>query len=79
MDERHQGRVDKLAKLSGGEFDKAFARDQVQSIERNLKSFEQEIQHGFDPNLKTLATRSTPGLQKQLQDAREMEKALKGK
>lgn len=77
LDDRHQSRVDRLAKLSGGEFDKAFARDQVQSIERNLKSFEQEIQHGFDPNLKTLATRSTPALQKQLQDAKDMEKSLK--
>lgn len=79
LDTRHQGRVDKLAKLSGDEFDKAFAHDQVQSVERNLKSFEQEIQNGADPNLKTLATRSTPGLQKQLQDAKDMEKALKGK
>lgn len=79
LDSHHKSRVEKLAKLSGPEFDKAFAKDQVTAVERNLKSFEQEIQNGADNNLKTLATRSTPALQKQLQEAKDMDKSLKGK
>ncbi len=79
LDAHHKARVEKLAKLSSAEFDRAFAKDQVTAVERNLKSFEQEIQNGSDENLKTLASRSTPALQKQLQDAKDMERALKGK
>ncbi len=79
LDSKHQSRVDKLAKLSGGEFDRAFAHDQVQSLEHNLKAFEHEIQNGSDPGLKALATRATPVLQKQLDEAKAMEKSLKAK
>ena len=79
LDAKYQARIDRLAKLNGADFDRAFAREQVQSGERNLKAFEQEIQNGSDAGLRTLATRATPSIQKQLQDAKELEKTLKAK
>jgi len=79
IDAKNQSRIDKLAKLTGVDFDRAFAKDQVQSNERSLRSFEQEIQNGSDAPLRNLATRATPAIQKQLQDAKDLEKSLKGK
>ncbi len=79
LDTKSQSRVDKLAKLSGVEFDRAFVKDQIQSGEKNLRVYEQEMQNGADPGLKTLATRATPFMQKQLQAAKDLEKALKTK
>ena len=79
LDSKHRSRVDKLAKLSGDEFDRAFVHDQVQSVEHNLKAFELEIQNGSDPGLKALASRGTPLLQKHLDEAKSMEKSLKTK
>ncbi len=79
LDARSQSRVDKLAKLNGGEFDRAFVRDQIHSGEKNLRAYDQELHGGADPGLKTLATRAMPAMQKQLQAAKDLEKTLKAK
>jgi hypothetical protein len=38
LDTKHHARVDKLAKLSGAEFDKAYIKDQVKENEMKRKS-----------------------------------------
>ncbi len=79
LDAKSQSRVDKLAKLTGADFDRAFVKDQIQSGEKNLRAYEQELQNGADVGLKTLATRASPFMQKQLQAAKDLEKVLKNK
>lgn len=79
LDSRSQARVGKLAKLKGEEFDRAFVRDQIQSGEKNLRAYDQELQGGADPGLKMLATRAMPAMQKQLQAAKDLGKTLKVK
>ena len=79
LDPKSQARVDKLAKLTGSDFDRAFVKDQIQSGDKILRAYEQELQNGSDPGLKMLATRSTPFMQKQLQAAKDLEKSLKSK
>ncbi len=79
LDTKSQARVDKLGKLTGADFDRAFIKDQIQSGEKNLRSYDQELQNGADVGLKTLATRATPFMQKQLQAAKDLEKVLKTK
>jgi putative membrane protein len=36
LDSKHQSRVDKLAKLSGAEFDKAYIKDQLKFHQQNV-------------------------------------------
>ncbi len=79
LDPKSRTRVDKLAKLNGADFDRAFVKDQIQSGEKNLRVYEQELQNGADPGLKALAARATPFMQKQLQAAKDLEKSLKVK
>jgi putative membrane protein len=79
IDAKNQSRIDKLAKLRGDEFDRAFVKDQIQSGEKNLRSYEQVLQQGADPGLKMLATHALPAMQKQLQSAKDLEKTLKVK
>jgi len=79
LDAKSQTRVDKLAKMTGADFDRVFVKDQIQSGEKNLRAYEQELQNGADPGLKTLAARATPFMQKQLQAAKDLEKSLKSK
>jgi len=77
LDAKHQARLDKLAKLSGDEFDRAFIHDQIVNHERSLRSFEQELQNGSDPGLRTLASRTMPTMRQHLQAAKDLEKTLK--
>src|SRR5205807_8479023 len=56
LDSKHQSRVDKLAKLSGPEFDKAYLKDQVKDHQRDVSDFKSEAQNGSDPNIKQFAT-----------------------
>lgn len=79
LDPKSQARIAKLGKLQGADFDRAFVKDQIQSGEKNLRVYEQELQNGADAGLKSLATRATPFMQKQLQAAKDLEKALKTK
>ncbi len=79
LDTKSQARVEKLGKLTGSDFDRAFVKDQIQSGEKNLLAYEQELQNGADVGLKTLATRATPFMQKQLQAVKDLEKVLKTK
>lgn len=79
LDTKSQARVEKLGKLTGSDFDRAFVKDQIQSGEKNLRAYEQELQNGADVGLKTLATRATPFMQKQLQAVKDLEKVLKTK
>ena len=79
VDAKNQSRIDKLAKLRGDEFDKAFVKDQIQSGEKNLRVYDQMLEQGADPGLKMLATRAFPAMQKQLQAAKDLEKTLKVK
>ena len=63
LDARHQGMVDKLGKLSGSAFDKAYVSNQVRAHEMTVKLFKEEAQSGQDPDLKAFASRTLPTLE----------------
>jgi putative membrane protein len=62
LDARHQGQVDRLSKLSGTAFDKAYVTNQVRAHEMTVKLFQQEAQSGQDPDLKAFANQTLPTL-----------------
>ena len=77
LDSKHQSRIDKLAKLSGPEFDKAFVKDAIKDHEHDISEFKSEAQNGSDPNIKQFASSTLPALQEHLTMARDLSKQEK--
>jgi putative membrane protein len=74
LDSRHQSRVDKLAKLSGAEFDKAYIKDQQKYHQQNAKEFKQEAENGSVAQVKDFAAKAVPAVQQHLELAKELNK-----
>jgi putative membrane protein len=74
LDSKHQARVDKLAKLSGPEFDRAFLKDQTKNHQQSIKDFEAESENGTDPDVKAFASKTLPTLQQHLSLAKNLSK-----
>lgn len=77
LDSKHQSRVDKLSKLSGAEFDRAYIKDQLKDHEQDVKEFQQEAQDGKDPAVKDFAAKTLPTLQSHLQLVKNLENGEK--
>jgi putative membrane protein len=77
LDAKHKARVDKLSKLSGAEFDKAYIKDQLKDHEQDVKEFQQEAQSGTDEAVKNFASKTLPTLQAHLQAVKDLEKGEK--
>ncbi len=77
LDSKHQSRIDKLAKLSGPDFDKAYIKDQVKDHQSDVTDFKNEAQYGSDPNVKQFATSTLPTLEEHLSTVKELNKSAK--
>ena len=78
LDSKHQAKVDKLSKLSGPAFDKAYAKDMVKDHEKDVSEFKNEAQNGTDPNIKQFASSTLPTLEQHLSMAKDLNKQEKG-
>jgi putative membrane protein len=76
LDAEHQAIVDRFAKMSGTEFDRAYARDMVQDHQTDVALFEKEANGGSHPTLKNFASETLPTLREHLRMAKENEHAL---
>jgi putative membrane protein len=74
LDSKHQSRVDKLAKLSGAEFDKAYIKDQQKYHQLNAKEFKQVAENGSVAQVKDFATKALPAVQQHLELAKDLNK-----
>ncbi len=74
LDAKHQARVDKLSKLSGPEFDKAYLKDQLKDHQQDVKEFKMESQNGTDPAIKDYAAKTLPVLQEHLDTVKKLNK-----
>ena len=75
---KDQATYDRLAKLNGAAFDRAYARDMVKDHETDIAAFQQEASAGKDESLKSFASETLPTLQDHLKQAKEMMKTLGG-
>jgi putative membrane protein len=76
LDATHRKTYDRLSKMRGAEFDRAYMRDMVQDHEKDVKKFRQEAEHGTDPDLKNFAQNTLPVLEQHLKMAQETNKSL---
>jgi putative membrane protein len=68
---KEKSTYDKLAKLNGAAFDRAYMSAMVSDHEKDVKEFEKESTGGKDPDLKAFATKTLPTLQDHLKMAKE--------
>src|SRR5690242_904458 len=73
---KEKASYDKLAKLNGAAFDRAYMDSMVKDHEKDVKEFEHESTSGKDPDLKAFAGKTLPTLQEHLKMARDTHSKL---
>jgi putative membrane protein len=79
LDPMHQATRDKLAKLSGAEFDRAYMDAMVMGHQTVASKMMMEAKTGTDPELKAFAAKSLPTVQTHLKMAQEIQKEVAAK
>lgn len=74
LDSKHQSKIDKLAKLSGPEFDRSFVKDQMKDHQKDVDDYKAEAQYGTNPDVKMVAAKQLPVLQQHLSEAKDLSK-----
>ena len=77
LDAKDQATYDRLSKLSGAEFDRAYMRDMVADHRTDVNEFRHESQHGADPDVKAWAAKTLPTLEHHLQMAESTDAKVK--
>ncbi len=72
LDAKDQAVYDRLAKLSGETFDRAYALDMVRDHRGDVAEFRHEANDGKDAAIKAFASKTLPTLETHLKLAREM-------
>jgi putative membrane protein len=75
---KDQATYDRISKLNGAAFDRAYARDMVKDHETDVVAFQKEANAGKDDSLKSFASETLPILQDHLKQAKEMMKTVGG-
>jgi putative membrane protein len=71
LDAKHRATRDRLAKLSGDAFDKAYMRDMLADHRQDVAAFQREAKSGKDADLKAWAGKTLPTLQEHLKLAQQ--------
>jgi putative membrane protein len=74
---KYKRTVDRLAKLSGAEFDRQYMQVMVQDHKEDLKKFHRQAAKGQDPEVKQFASEQVPVLEKHLEMAQATERQVK--
>jgi putative membrane protein len=75
----HQAKHDKLAKLSGAAFDKAYIAAMLEDHQRDVKEFARVASSGSDADVKAFAAKTLPTLKEHLQQVQELAKTTGAK
>jgi putative membrane protein len=74
LDSKHQAAVDRLSKLSGSAFDKAYVKEMVKDHDEDVKEFQREAQSGQDSAVRAFASKTLPTLQEHQRMIHDMDK-----
>jgi putative membrane protein len=72
-----QQTIDRLIKLWGKDFDKAYISDMIDDHENDIKTFEYASKNCGDPDLKAFAAKTLPILKNHLDEIKEVNSSLK--
>jgi len=71
-----QAKYDRLSKLSGESFDRAYAREMVSDHQKDVAEFQKEAKSGKNDSVKSFAAKTAPTLEDHLKMARDMEQSV---
>lgn len=75
-DAKQQAMYDKLSKLSGPAFDKAYMHDMLKDHEEDVKAFKKESMDGTNPQIKNFAAQTLPVIEGHLAKAKTIESQM---
>jgi len=73
IDAKHQAVIDRMSKLSGAEFDRAYVKEMVKDHEMDVKEFERESSSGSNAAIKGFASKTLPTLQEHLRMIKDID------
>jgi putative membrane protein len=76
LDEKHRKAFEKLSKMRGAEFDRAYMREMVEDHDKTVKKFRQQATQGSNPDLKEFAQNTLPVLEQHQKMAHDINKSL---
>jgi putative membrane protein len=71
VDPKQKNEIDKLSKLSGAAFDKAYVKKMVSEHKKDISEFEKQGERGMDSDIKGFSTKTLPALREHLRMAQE--------
>lgn len=74
---KDQATKDRLSKLTGADFDRAYMQDMVKDHQEDVSEFRKESNSGQDPDIKSFAAKTLPTLQDHLRMAKDTSAAVK--
>ena len=78
LDAKHARLRDKLAKLSGAEFDRAYVSEMVKDHRQDVKEFRREANAAKDPDVKGYASKTLPTLEEHLKQVERLQAQTAG-
>jgi putative membrane protein len=72
LDSKNKSTLERLSKLSGDQFDKAYISDMVTDHEEDVAEFQKQANGNGDPTIKAFASKTLPTLQEHLQLAKSI-------
>jgi putative membrane protein len=79
LDRSHQSLYDRLSKLNGADFDRAYMKEMVKDHDRDVKAFQKEADSGKDSDLKAWASKTLPTLKEHQDQAKQVQASVQGK
>jgi putative membrane protein len=79
LDRSHQALYDRLSKLNGADFDRAYMKEMVKDHDKDVKAFQKEANSGKDADLKAWASKTLPTLKEHQDQAKQVMAAVQGK
>jgi putative membrane protein len=76
LDAKDKATKDRLSKLSGPAFDRAYMAAMLQDHKKDVSEFKKESSSGHDPDVKAFAAKTLPTLEEHLKLAQDAEKAV---
>jgi putative membrane protein len=76
MDERHRDQHDRLARLSGAEFEREYMTIMVDNHKSSVERFERQANEGSDTELKQFAAKTLPTVRQHLERAQQIQQTL---
>lgn len=78
LDAKHKATRDRLSKLSGDTFDKAYMREMVSDHQKDVAAFKKQASAAHDTDLKAWASKTLPTLEEHLKMAQDTYKKVSG-